>query len=160
MLRYDSVRSCNVDLADREVHLTTIAYTLCQTNEFYRDTDCNRLVLVHLEEVYMQQCVCYRMELQFLHDCCVRLAVDYEVDHVDMRSVDNLTQFAHRNSESHCYRFAVLCCLTVEVAGYQTFFSQFFRSFFSKGSALLTCYVNFFHNKMCYSKLSLMIVMP
>ena len=108
----------------------------------------------------MQQSVCYRMELQLFHDGCVRLTVDDEVDHVDMRSIYDFAQFAHRNSESHCYRFAVLCSLAVEVAGYQTFFSQFFRSFFSKGSALLTCQVNLFHNKMCYSKLSLMIVMP
>ena len=33
VLRYYCVRSCYVNLTDREVHTTTITYTLCQTYE-------------------------------------------------------------------------------------------------------------------------------
>ena len=71
MLRDLLIRSCNVNLADREVHASTVAYTLCQTNELDRNTDSERLLVVNLIEVYVKQSVCYRVELNLLEDSCV-----------------------------------------------------------------------------------------
>lgn len=68
VLRNVLVRSCNVDLTDGEVHAATITDTLCQTVELNRNANGDRLLVVDLEEVDMQQSVCYRVELQLLED--------------------------------------------------------------------------------------------
>ena len=146
VLRNLLVRSSNVDLTDREVHATTITYTLCKTCELNWDTDCDRLLIVNLEEVYVKNSVSYRVELDILEDSCVRLAVDNEVDNIDVRSVDNLTELSHRNCKSHSCRLAVLLCEAVNVARNKSFLTQCLRSFLAKVCTLLTCYINLFHN--------------
>ena len=99
MLRDLLIRSCNVNLADREVHASTVAYTLCQPNELDRNTDSERLLVVNLIEVYVKQSVCYRVELQLLHYSGMRLAINEQVDNIDVGSVDNLAELSHRNCE-------------------------------------------------------------
>ena len=99
MLRNNLVRSCNVDLTDREVHTTTITYTLCKTCQLNWNTDSDRLLVVNLVEVNVQRSVCCWVELDLLHDSCVALTVDDEVDNVYMRSVDDFTQLSEWNCE-------------------------------------------------------------
>ena len=99
MLRNSLVFRCNVDLADREVHTATIAHTLCQTIELDRDAHSDRLLVVNLVEVNVKEGVCYRMELKLLENRCTLLAVDDELDNVDVWSVDDLSQLAHRTSD-------------------------------------------------------------
>ena len=64
-----------------------------------RDAHCDRLLVVNLVEVNVKEGVCYRMELKLLENRCTLLAVDDELDNVDVWSVDDLSQLAHRTSD-------------------------------------------------------------
>lgn len=56
------------------------------------------------------------MELQLLEDGRMAL-VDEEVYDIDVRSVDELAELAHRRSEGHSHRLSVgILLLTVDVA--------------------------------------------
>ena len=92
LLRNLLIRCCNLNLADRERHTATEAYTCGQTNEVDRNADSDRLLWCNLEEVNVQRRVCYWVELQFLNDCDVLLAVNVKVDDIDVWSVDSLAQ--------------------------------------------------------------------
>ena len=85
------VRSCNVDLTDGEVHATTISYTLCQSIELNGNADSDWLLIVNGKEVYMKQCIGYRMELKLFQDSRVILSVDLQIDDID---VGRVNQFA------------------------------------------------------------------
>ena len=133
-------------IADREVHTTTVADTLSQTNKLHGNTNGDRLGIVHLIEVNVQQRVGHGVELKFLEDSCVVLAVNIEVDHIDVGSVDELAEVAHRHCESLGNGLAILTfLLAIEVAGDKSLLTQFFRSFLSKVCTLLTCNINLFH---------------
>ena len=74
------------------------------------------------------------------------LAVDDEVDDVDVRRIDELAELRHRGDKRHGDGTAVLALLlTIDVAGHQTLLAVLLRSFLSKGFTLLTCNVNLFH---------------
>ena len=95
----------------------------------------------------MQQGVGDGMELQLLHHGRVALAVDDEVDKIDVRGVDHLAQLVKRASKRHSLGQAVLVlCLTIEVAGNQTFFSQQLGSLLTSLGTLLADNVHFFHD--------------
>ncbi len=139
MLRNRLIWSCDIDLADREVHAATVANTLCQTVELDRNADSDRLLVVDLVEVDVQRSVGHWVELDVLEDSCVILAVDSHLDDVDVGSVDHLAELAERRRESESYWLAVLVLsLAIEVAGYESFLTEGFRSFLTKDLALLT----------------------
>ena len=52
-----------------------------------------------IRKINVQRSVCCWVELDLLHDSCVALTVDDEVDHVYMRSVDDFTQLSEWNCE-------------------------------------------------------------
>ena len=126
VLRNLLVRRLDVDLADRHVHASAVAYTLCQAGELHGNTDGDGLLVVDLVEVNVEQRVRYRVELQFLENRRVRFAVDDQLDDVDVRCVDHLAQFRHRSGEGDCYRLAVLVRLAIEVAGDEALLAEQF----------------------------------
>ena len=110
----------------------------------------------------MKQRVCYRVELQFFHDSSMLFAVDDELYYINMRCVYDLAQFFCRRRECHCNRQTVLSfSLTIEVAGYKTFFSQQLCSFLTEAISFLTFNFNFLHNcvtlKLSVTKISCLI---
>ena len=140
------VRSLDVDLADGEVHATTSANTSSETLKLHGHTHDDRLLVVDLVEVDVEQSVRDRVELQLLHDGRMALAVDDEVDDVDVRRIDELAELRHRGDKRHGDGTAVLALLlTIDVAGHQALLAVLLRSFLSKGFTLLTCNVNLFH---------------
>ena len=62
------------------------------TYEVYRDTNSDWLLRSYLEEVNVENSVSYWVELNLLQDSLMLLAVDVEVDDVDVRSVNCLTE--------------------------------------------------------------------
>ena len=125
MLRNCLVRSSNIDLADRQVDTTTVAHTLSQTVELNGDTDSDRLLVVHLVEVDVEQCVSHRMELQFLHHGSVNLTVDNELYYIDVGSVNHLAELSHWANERSGYGQTVLVLLlAVHVTWDKTLFAQ------------------------------------
>ena len=147
MLRNILVFCCNVDLSDRKVHTSTVTYTLCKTVELNRNTDSDRLLVVNLIEVNVEQSVCYWVELQLLQDCSVLLAVKNKLDNVDMRSVNNLSQLAHWASDRHCQWCAVLVLsLSIDIARDKSFLTHCLSGFLTDVSSFLTFNFNFFHN--------------
>jgi hypothetical protein len=139
VLRDLLIRSCDVDLADREVHAATVANTLCQTVELDGDADGDRLLIVDLVEVDVQRSVGDGVELDLLENSRVILTVDSDLDNVDVRSVNHFAQLAEGRCESKSRGLAIgVFGLTIEVARDETFLTEGFRSFLTKGFALLT----------------------
>ena len=108
LLRNLTVRSSNLELTDREAHTTTGTYTSCVTNEVYRDTNSDWLLRSYLEEINVKESVCNWVELELLEDSNVLLALDVEVDNVDVWSVNCLTELCEWYSESLSYWKTVL----------------------------------------------------
>ena len=73
--------------------------TPCQADELHGNADGDRLLVVDLVEVYVEQRVCYRMELKLLEDSRVGFAVDDQLYDVDVRCVNQFAQFCHGSSE-------------------------------------------------------------
>jgi len=141
------VRSLYHKLADRKAKTSTIANTLSQAHEVNRNTDSDALFFVDFVEVSMQQSVCYRVELQLLHDGGVLLAIDIEVNHIDMGRINHLAKFGHGHSERKCFGQSVgIFLLAIKVTGNQSLFSHLLRSLLTQVASALTCYINFSHN--------------
>ena len=79
---------------------------------------------MYLVEIYVEKSVCYWVELELLDDCCVLLTLDVDSNEVDVRSVNNLTEFSELYLERCCYwKVVLVACLTIEVTRNETFFS-------------------------------------
>ena len=120
------IGSCNVDFANREVDFTTVAYTLSQTVQLDGDANGDGFLVVHLVEVDMKQRVGNGMELQLFDDGLVCLAIDVEVDNVNIGCVDYLAQFGCGAGKCQSNGLAFFASFAIEVTGNETFFSQKF----------------------------------
>ena len=137
LLRDVSERSGNLDLTDREAQTTTGTYTSSVTNEVYRDTYSDRLLWSDFVEVNVQNSVCYWVELNLLHDSDVLLALDVDVDDINVRSVDSLAQLCERNYERESLRTVLALLLTVEVTWDHALCTGSLRSLLADNFALL-----------------------
>ena len=73
----------------------------------------------------MQQGIRRGVELQLLDDSLVVCAVDVDVQHVDMRRVDSLTQVREVHLESQSLGQSVgILLFTIEIAGNDTLLTQ------------------------------------
>ena len=137
----------DVDLTDRQAQTTTVTNTLSVTSQVHGQTYGNSLGLVDLVEVSVQQSIACGVELQLLDDSLVLRAVDVQVHYIYVWGIDSLTQFSSRCCESQCLGQTVLTLLlTIQIAGYQTLLAKQLRGLLACVGALLTVYINLFHN--------------
>ncbi len=85
------IDSLNLDFLHREVELTTGLHTFGVAFELDGHEDGDRLLIVHLEKVHVEDGVLHRVELDVLEDSHTLLAVDGELDGENVGSIDELT---------------------------------------------------------------------
>ena len=116
------IQSSYFQLTHLEYQLTTSLNTFCQTFHLYRNFHNDRLSLVDLIEVNVQDSILYGVELDIFHDSVYFLAINHQVNYVDVRSVNQVTQTLCRYSEVN-----IFTC-TIKYARYTVVFTNSFQS--------------------------------
>ena len=121
-LRDEVIESFHFKLTDLQSQLTTGFYTFSQTFQLYGYLHNDGLSLVDFVEVNVQNVVFYGVELDILHDGVYLLAIDDEVNHVDVGGVNKVAQTLSGYSEMYNL-FA-----TIEYARYAVVLTNSFQS--------------------------------
>ena len=104
--------SLHFQFADLQSQLTTGFHTFCQTFELNGHLHDDGLALVNLIEIHVQDVVLYGVELDVLHDGVYLLAIDIQVNYIDVGSVNQIAQTISRYGEVD------VLLTSVEYAGY------------------------------------------
>ena len=91
------VEGAYIELTNHHHQATTGAYTFGQALSLNGNTHYDRLLSMYFVEVNVQHVILYRVELNFLEHSLVVLAINVDVNEVDVGSVDELVDFLLAN---------------------------------------------------------------
>ena len=120
--RNSVVQSFNFQFTHLQSQLTTGFHTFCQTFHLYGNFHYDRFSFINLIEVNVQDSIFYRVELNIFQDSIYFLAIDNQVNHVDVRSINQIAQTFCRYSEVN-----IFTC-TIKYARYTVVFTNSFQS--------------------------------
>jgi len=134
-------KSADAKLAYVLNEFTTGLNTCCVSCDVERHLDCDGLLFVYLEEVYVEANVLDGVELKLVYNCCVLLAVKYKVYDVRCRSVGKTLEILGINSEKN-----VLKSKTVKVARNETLCADSLDGCFVANLTKLALQLKMLHN--------------
>ena len=123
---------------------TTGLYTFCQAFQLYGHFHDDGFCLVNLVEVYVQDVVLYRVELDIFHDGVVLRAIDNQIYHIDVGSINEVAQSFGGHSEVDVLTTSVKHAGNAVVFTNSFQSSCLFRRTFCNGSCS-SFYFNRFH---------------
>jgi len=140
------VNSLHLQFADAGSQLTTGLHTNSETVELDGHFHDDGLLVGDLVEIYVQDIVLDGVELSLLEDSEALLAVDVELNSIDVGGVDELAELAFGDAESESFGQTVLALLlTIEVAGDDALLTQLLGQLLAASGTCSTFDLDCFH---------------